>query len=122
MIKDILFVGAGSFLGGIARYLVTLLMRSCSGSFPWGTFTVNIAGSLLIGLLWGWTMRYSQTSTMLSLFFSVGFCGGFTTFSTFSKESLALIQSGSYTGFAFYVIGSFVCGILAVMAGVFISK
>ncbi len=117
MIKELLLVGAGSCLGGVGRYLISLLMRSSSGAFPWGTFTVNIVGSLLIGLLWGWTCRCPQVSPWVSLFLMVGFCGGFTTFSTFSKESLMLFQAGHYATFLLYVLGSFMLGLLAVLAG-----
>ncbi len=120
MIRDILLVGAGSFFGGIGRYLVSQLMRSVGSGFPWGTFTVNILGSLIIGALWGITSRHANPT--VSLFLMVGFCGGFTTFSTFSKESLALLQSGNYTTFALYAIGSVVIGILAVLAGVMVTK
>ena len=121
MIKDILLVGAGSFLGGIARYLVSLSMKGVSGAFPWATMTVNIAGCLLIGVLWAVFSR-STASSQLNLLLTVGFCGGFTTFSTFSKESLALLQAGSYTGFALYALGSVSVGILAVAAGFMLAK
>jgi len=122
MIKDILLVGAGSFLGGAGRYLVSLLMRSLPGAFPWGTFTVNIVGCMLIGLLWGWTNRCPSLPSWINLFFAVGVCGGFTTFSTFSKESLALLQAGSYAAFALYAIGSIAIGILAVLIGLLLTK
>lgn len=120
MIRDILLVGAGSFVGGAARYLISLFMPSTDG-FPWSTFIVNILGCLLIGILWGWMSR-SVLSQSFYLFLSIGIGGGFTTFSTFSKESLALLQSGSYTTFAFYVSGSVVLGLLAVAAGFLITK
>ncbi len=122
MLKDILLVGAGSFLGGAGRYLVSLLMRTLPGTFPWATFTVNIVGCLLIGLLWGWTSRCPSLPSWVNLGFAVGFCGGFTTFSTFSKESLALLQSADYAAFALYAIGSIVIGILAVLAGLLMTK
>jgi len=122
MIKDILIVGAGSFMGGAARYLVSLLMRVMGGVFPWGTFTVNIVGCLLIGMLWGWTTRWTQAPAWISLLLITGFCGGFTTFSTFSKESLTLFQSGNYTAFLLYAICSVIIGILAVLLGVVITK
>ncbi len=122
MIKDILLVGAGSCLGGIARYIISQIMRTMSSGFPWGTFTVNILGCLLIGMLWGWSSRYTNISSWLNLFFITGFCGGFTTFSTFSRESLVLIQSNNYTTFLLYVIGSVSIGIIAVLAGLVISK
>jgi len=115
MIKDILLVGIGSFVGGVLRYLVSLMMKSAVNSFPWGTFTVNILGCLFIGLLWGWGSH--SLSPQLMLLLSVGLCGGFTTFSTFSRESLALLQGGSYLLFALYVGGGFLLGIGATAIG-----
>jgi len=123
MLKDILLVGVGSFLGGILRYLVSLVMKGTSAgaaAFPWATFTANIVGCLLIGLLWATLNRYP--STQLNLLLVTGFCGGFTTFSTFSRESLVLLQSGNYVMFAVYAIGSIALGLLAVLAGYAIAK
>ena len=121
MWRNILLVGAGSFVGGALRYMVSLLMKY-SGGFPWATFTVNLLGCLAIGLLWGLFSRYSNVSQQLVLFLSVGFCGGFTTFSTFSRESLQLIQSGNWMCLALYVVGSVVLGILLVAVGYQIVK
>ena len=122
MIRDILLVGAGSCLGGILRYLVSLLVHSAKGGFPWSTFLVNIIGCLIIGLLWGLTNRQTNASSLLNLFLIVGFCGGFTTFSTFSKENLVLLQSGNYFVFALYSLGSISIGLAAVALGYAMSK
>ena len=108
MIKDIILVGTGSFFGGIARYLIALGMKGISGTFPWATMTAMLN-------------RLSSPS-QLSLLLTVGFCGGFTTFSTFSKESLNLLQSGNYTSFFLYAFGSIAIGILAVALGFTLAK
>lgn len=121
MIKDILLVGVGSFFGGIARYLIALAMKGISETFPWATMTANILGCLLIGLLWATFDRFNSSS-QLGLLLIVGFCGGFTTFSTFSKESLNLLQSGSYLLFGLYAIGSVAVGILAVTVGYLLAR
>ncbi|MDE6646531.1 MAG: fluoride efflux transporter CrcB [Prevotella sp.] len=121
MIKDVFLVGIGSFFGGIARYLITLAMKGMSGTFPWATMTANIAGCLLIGLLWATLTRFNMSS-QLNLLLTVGFCGGFTTFSTFSKESMTLLQSGSYSLFGLYVLDSVTIGILAVAVGYILAK
>lgn len=122
MLKDLLLVGLGSGLGGMCRYLVSQLLVTTQNGFPWGTFTVNIVGSLLIGLLWGLSSRFPSLSPVLTLLFMVGFCGGFTTFSTFSREGLSLLQTQNYTLFLLYTLGSVVLGILAVMVGYFGGK
>ena len=122
MLKDLLLVGLGSGLGGMCRYLVSQLLATTQNGFPWGTFTVNIVGSLLIGLLWGLSSRFPSLSPVLTLLFMVGFCGGFTTFSTFSREGLSLLQMQNYTLFLLYTLGSVVLGILAVMVGYFGGK
>jgi crcB protein len=122
MLKDLLYVGAGSFVGGVARYFVSLAMKGVGG-FPWATFIVNVVGCLLIGLLWGLSVRSSNAlSGHLGLFLTVGFCGGFTTFSTFSKESLALLQTGSYLTFILYAVGSILLGLAAVALGYLLTK
>ena len=121
MLKDILLVGAGSFLGGIARYLVSLLMKGVSGAFPWATMTVNIAGCLLIGVLWAVFSR-STASSQLNLLLTVGFCGGFTTFSTFSKEALIMLQSGNFWGFAGYIALSVIAGVALVAVGYYLFR
>ena len=120
MLKDILLVGLGSCVGGVLRYLVSLMVRWGGSGFPWATFAVNILGCLLIGLLWGWGSR--SLSPQLVLLLSVGLCGGFTTFSTFSKESLMLLQGGSWLMFALYVGGSITLGIGATALGWQLAK
>lgn len=105
--KDILLVGVGSFFGGIARYLISLAMKGMGSAFPWATMTANIVGCLVIGLLWAAFNRVNASS-QLNLLLIVGFCGGFTTFSTFSKESLSLMQAGYYS--TFFPVRSGQCG------------
>lgn len=122
MIKDIVLVGIGSGIGGICRYFTSLFMGQSHSGFPWGTFVVNIVGSLLIGILWGLTSRFQNLSPAFSLLFMVGFCGGFTTFSTFSKEGLAMLQANNYMLFALYTLGSVLMGIMAVALGYITAK
>lgn len=122
MIKDIVFVGIGSGIGGICRYLISLSISHSHGTFPWGTFAVNIVGCLLIGILWGLTSRCQHLAPSFSLLLMVGFCGGFTTFSTFSKEGLMMLQNNNYTLFALYIIGSVALGIAAVALGYLTTK
>jgi CrcB protein len=119
--KELLLVGAGSCIGGMARYLVTLALKNVS-SYPLATFTANIVGCFVIGVLWTITNKYSNISNTISLFLMVGFCGGFTTFSSFSKESLSMLLSGHYIPFLLYSLGSVIAGLIAVALGTAIGK
>lgn len=122
IIKNVLLVGAGSFIGGAARYLVSLVMKNAGNGFPWATLLVNLAGCFLIGLLWGIFSRSATEGSNWALFLTVGFCGGFTTFSTFSKEALLMLQSGNLWGFAAYIGISVIAGIALVALGYILVK
>ena len=121
-IRNIIAVGVGSFIGGIARYLVSLAMKGISKGFPWATVLVNLIGCLIIGLLWGFLSRNASESTSWGLFLTVGLCGGFTTFSTFSKEALTMLQTGQIWGFASYIALSILAGIALVALGYYIGR
>ena len=121
-IRNIIAVGAGSFIGGIARYLVSLVMKGISKGFPLATLLVNLLGCLIIGLLWGFLSRNASESTSWGLFLTVGLCGGFTTFSTFSKEALTMLQTGQIWGFASYIAISILAGIALVALGYYIGR
>ena len=122
IIKKILAVGVGSFIGGAARYLVSLGMKGIGKGFPWATLAVNLVGCLMIGLLWGLLSRNAAENTSWGLFLTVGLCGGFTTFSTFSKEALAMLQTGQMWGFASYIAISVLAGIALVALGYYIAR
>lgn len=122
VIKNILAVGAGSFIGGIARYLISLVMKGISKGFPLATLAVNLLGCFIIGLLWGILSRNASESTSWGLFLTVGLCGGFTTFSTFSKEALTMLQTGQIWGFTSYIALSVLAGIALVALGCYITR
>ena len=118
-----LLVGTGGFLGSIARYLIAVwLTEHFPAAFPYGTFAANILGCLLIGVLFGLGQRYEWLTPGLMLFLATGFCGGFTTFSSFSLENINLLQNSNYLTFAIYAIGSFTVGLLAVFGGITLAK
>jgi len=121
MIRILLLIGSGSFLGGILRYLTSRYIKQhVLSDFPFGTFVVNILGCFLIGMFFGISQRAEVLSIEARMFLTVGFCGGFTTFSTFSNESLAMIRDGNIFYVALYAGGSVVIGILATYLGILI--
>lgn len=120
--KEVLLVCIGSFFGGGARFLVTKAIQSCvTISFPWGTMVVNVVGCFLIGLLSGWAL-HEQLSPTAKLVLVTGFCGGFTTFSTFMNENLLLSRDGAFLAAVLYTLASLALGLLAVVLGYQLSK
>ena len=118
----ILLVAIGGGLGGVLRYLVPCWIGAAKG-FPWATLTVNVVGSLLIGLLSGLLARHGGSSAeSIRAFAVVGFCGGFTTFSTFSNETFRLIESSQWLSAVAYVSLSILAGLAAVFLGYAISR
>ena len=122
IIKNTLFIGCGSFIGGAARYRVSIAMKTVCKGFPWGTLIVNLVGCLVIGLLWGFFSKNSSESSSWALFMTVGICGGFTTFSTFSKEALMMLQAGNFMSLMAYVAISVIAGIALVAAGYYLIR
>lgn len=118
MIKTILIIGSGSFVGGVARFLLTKAVQdNVTGSFPWGTLAVNAAGCLAIGLIYGLLERGSLMSDSLRLFLTVGFCGGFTTYSTFMHDNWSLLGVGNFAASAGYTFLSLALGLGAACLG-----
>ena len=115
--KELLLVCIGSFFGGGARYLVGKAIQSWACvSFPWGTMAVNVIGCFLIGLLSGMSLS-GQLSPTTKLILITGFCGGFTTFSTFMNENLLLGREGALLSALLYTFASLALGLLAVLVG-----
>lgn len=114
------FLGGG--LGSSFRFLISRHFNWASHSIPWGTFSVNILGSLLLGFFLGFVAKSTSLSGNTVLFLTTGFCGGFTTFSAFAFENMQLLKSGDYLNFAIYTLGSIILGFAAVFAGVYFSK
>jgi fluoride exporter len=118
MIKNILIIGTGGFIGSVARYFLSMLNLSIDFfSIPIGTLLVNVLGSFLIGFLTG----ISEESTILTsewrLFLMVGLCGGFTTFSSFTGENLTLLHNGQFLSILLYTGLSIFLGFIAVFFG-----
>lgn len=118
MLKSILIVGLGGFIGTVARFLISRYFQfTITSVFPWSTFIVNITGCLLIGLLYGISEKGNVLSPEIRLFLTVGICGGFTTFSTFSNDSFLLMREQEWLRLALYTSLSVFLGLLAVYFG-----
>ncbi len=123
MIRTLLLIGTGGFLGSILRFLASRFMQNnFPSAFPFGTFFVNITGCLLIGIIYGLSEKSSLLTNGWKMFLAVGFCGGFTTFSTFANENLALLRDGEIFYFLSYTGLSVFLGIGATFLGVLMTK
>ncbi|MBP3420613.1 MAG: fluoride efflux transporter CrcB [Marinifilaceae bacterium] len=113
-----LIAGSGGFIGTCLRFLVGKLCTNyIQGSFPWGTFLVNLVGSFIIGVLFGLVEKSQLISTNMNILLITGFCGGFTTFSSLSHDMLTLLQNRNWTIFILYTALTFIGGLLLVWAG-----
>ncbi len=120
--KNFLLIFLGGGLGSVLRYWVGINLNSSQSGIPYGTFTANIIGSLLIGTILGFALKNNTLSQDTVLFLATGFCGGFTTFSTFAYENHVFLKTGDFMNFALYTIASFVLGFAAVFLGMWIVK
>ncbi len=123
MVRILLLVGAGGFLGSVLRFLAqTGVEKITHHSFPWGTMLVNISGSFILGVLFALSEKQDLLSTEWRLFLAVGFCGGFTTFSAFSLDNMRLLKASSMPEFFLYSIGSVVAGVVALYIGIILAR
>ncbi|MBL7852110.1 MAG: fluoride efflux transporter CrcB [Cyclobacteriaceae bacterium] len=120
--KMLLIIGAGSFLGGIARYgLSQVIQARLLSSFPYGTLTVNVIGCFFIGMVYALTDR-GNLAEGWRLFLVTGILGGFTTFSAFSHETVAMLRDGQTVEALAYVAGSVIVGLAATFLGISLTK
>ena len=120
---QLLMVGAGGAIGAIGRYLLSTWVYSLSGrAFPWGTLAVNLLGSLLMGFLSVWLLERMTVSTEMRALLMVGFLGAFTTFSTFSIETLLLLEQGAVARAGVNIAASVITCVFAAWMGTLIAK
>jgi fluoride exporter len=121
--KVFYIVGLGGFLGSVSRYYTQLFFtRNFPTVFPFGTFTVNVIGCFIIGIVYALFERGNILNEDWRLFLATGLCGGFTTFSSFSHESINLIRDGEFFSLSIYIAASVILGIAATALGMFLFK
>lgn len=120
--KILLAIGVGSFVGGISRYLITLFVQNkFLSAFPYGTFVVNVIGCFLIGVVYALSEK-GNINAEWRIFLATGILGGFTTFSSFSNESVSMLRDGQYWHAFAYISFSVIIGLAATFAGISFIK
>jgi CrcB protein len=121
-VKIVWAIAVGAAVGGLARYYLGMAIQQRTGvSFPWGTLVINVTGSLLLGFI----IRYAlavEVSVELRALLTTGFCGGYTTFSTFSYETAALLEDGQYERAGAYAFGSVLISLAATFCGFLLAR
>lgn len=120
--KNLLLVFIGGGFGSVLRFIIGKWLNNTENGIPYGTFAANILGSLFIGIILGYAAKTATLSQNSTLLLATGFCGGFTTFSTFAYENHIFLKSGDFANFAIYTVASFVIGFLAVFAGLYLVE
>jgi fluoride exporter len=114
----LLYVALGSAVGGVSRYLLGgLIQRLLDTTFPAGTLLINISGSFLLGAILRYAMETPTLSPEVRALLTIGFCGGYTTFSTFSYETVALLQDGEWGRAGLYVGASVILSLFGTFLG-----
>lgn len=123
MLRTILIVGAGGFIGSALRYMIYVLVeKQLTSTFPWATFIANMLGCFIIGVVYALSEKGGFMSTHWRIFLTVGFCGGFTTFSSFAYDNLNLLKDNSLFYLLLNAGGSIILGILAVYLGIILVR
>jgi CrcB protein len=118
-----LWISVGAVVGANARYFLSrLIAKIVSPSFPYGTLLINVTGSFILGLFLVWTTERALADPRWRLMIAIGFCGSYTTFSSYAFESFSLFERGQYVLFASNVLASNVLCLLGVLAGAMIAR
>jgi CrcB protein len=116
------YVALGSAVGGASRFALSNFVQQRAGVFPVGTLIVNITGSLALGFLLRYALGSTSVSAEVRAMLTTGFCGGYTTFSTFSYETIKLMEDGDYRRAGIYVVLSVVLSLLATFLGIIVAN
>lgn len=123
MLRTILIVGTGGFIGSVMRYLLQVFLeKGMTNTFPWGTFIANVAGSFIIGVVYALAEKGNLMNAEWRMFLAVGVCGGFTTFSSFAYNNLTMLKENTLGQLFFNIGGSLFFGILAVYLGIVLVR
>lgn len=121
--ESALLIGTGAFVGANLRYLVSIWLGSHLGqTFPYGTLLVNVSGSFVLAVFIAWAARHTELAPHLRLLIAVGFCGGYTTYSSFANETIALIQRHEWMLAGVYMIATNLLCLLAVLPGLWLGS
>jgi fluoride exporter len=116
-------IAVGSAVGGVSRYyLSTSVQQRLGATFPWGTLLVNLIGSLLVGFIIRYALASPAVTSEIRALLTTGFCGGFTTFSTYSFETATLIEEGQYERAGAYALGSVLLAVAATFCGFLLAR
>jgi fluoride exporter len=116
-------IALGAALGGVARfYLATAVQQRLGATFPWGTLLINVSGSLLLGVIVRYALATPTMTLEIRALLTTGFCGGYTTFSTYSYETAALLEDGQYQRAGVYAFGSMFIALAATFCGFILAR
>ena len=116
-------IAIGAAIGGVSRYyLASAIQQRVGATFPWGTFLINVTGSLLLGFIIRYALASPAVSVEMRALLTTGFCGGYTTFSTYSYETATLMEEGQYERAGLYALGSVLLALVATFAGFILAR
>lgn len=123
MLKTLLLIGSGGFAGSISRYLLASYVdKQLNSLFPYGTFAVNVTGCLILGMIYSLAEKHQIVTAEMRFLLATGFCGSFTTFSTFSYDNQLLFQQQQWGQLSLYIVGSVLVGLLATFGGIALGR
>jgi CrcB protein len=123
LVRTVWAIAVGAAVGGVARYyLATAVQQRLGATFPWGTLLINVSGSLLLGFIIRYALATPSMSIEVRALLTTGFCGGYTTFSTYSYETAALLEDGQYERAGLYALGSAFLALAATLAGFLLAR